>query len=535
METKAQRKIDLLSLVLMVSLATGLLTFVNVFYATYQVQRTQLIEASLDSNYNYAKKLANSTDDFLVSAQKQIAMVARIVASNYADGTFLQAEAERLRLQTDSFNSVVFVDKHALVLATSPEALALVGKTSISEGVLTALRQRRPYISAPTLSSVGNFIVFISHPVLSAEGEYLGLVGGSLYLRQTSILNRLLGTHYYSDGSYLYVVTKDKQLIYHPDAKRVGEIVSTNPVIDELTQGGSGQQRVINSQGTEMLAGYAVIPTTGWGVVAQRPLAAAVAPLDNLMQKVMTKTIPLAILVLLLVWWCARQIAEPLRLLAEKARSMHVPETEENIRAVRSWYFESQELKNAMLFGMGLFKRNIEKLSKDVKTDPLTGLDNRRSLEAELRYHQTNSLSFAVISIDIDHFKYVNDTYGHDVGDLVLVELARLMQESSRDSDVPCRVGGEEFLVLLPGVDTKGAVQIAERLRQKVEAAPMPHGEAITISLGVASWPGDSMSIAAVLKFSDEMLYKAKRQGRNRVEFYHSSLETKEQLLRQAG
>lgn len=526
MKTKLQKNIDLLRLVLMVTLATGVVTFLNVFYASYQVQRTQLVDASLESNYNYAQKLASSTEDYLQAAQQQLKVSAELIASIYNEPALLEKEAERLRTQTESFNSVVIINTTAKVLAASPETLQIVGDRIQTPGVQQALKEHKPLISKPYLSAVGNFIIFISQPVFNKEGKYLGLVGGSLYLRQPSILNRLLGTHHYRDGSYLYVVTQDKQLIYHPESNRIGDIVMANPVINAVTQGGSGRLAVVNSQGVEMLAGYAYIPSAGWGVVAQRPLAAAIAPLDNLMQRVMYKTIPVAVLILLIVWWCARQISAPLRLLAENARSMHVPETKEKIQKVKSWYFESLELKNAMLLGMSLFKSNIDKLNKDVNTDPLTGLHNRRSLETTLLYLHSKKMYFSVISVDIDHFKRVNDTFGHDVGDVVLQRLAQIMHEVSREADLPCRVGGEEFLLVLPAVEAKGAAQIAERLRVKVEATVIPPVGGITISLGVASWPHDSNDIAAVLKYADEMLYKAKHQGRNRVEVYRLSAGT---------
>lgn len=523
MKTKVQRNIDLLRLVLVVTVATGVVTFLNVFYASYQVQRTQLVDATLESNYNYAQKLASSTEDYLQAAQQQLKVSAQLIGSIYNDAALLEKEAERLRTQTDSFNSVVIINNTAKVLAASPETLQIVGDQIQTPGVQQALAQQKPLISKPYLSAVGNLIIFISQPVFNTQGEYLGLVGGSLYLRQPSILNRLLGTHYYRDGSYLYVVTQDKQLIYHPESNRIGDVVNANTVINAVTHGESGRQAIVNSQGVDMLAGYAYIPSAGWGVVAQRPLAAAIAPLDDLMQRVMYKTIPAAVLILLIVWWCARQISAPLRLLAENARSMHVPETEDKIQNVKSWYFESLELKNAMLLGMSLFKSNIDKLNKDVNTDPLTGLHNRRSLDNTLLYLQSKKAFFSVISMDIDHFKRVNDTFGHDVGDRVLQRLAQIMREASREADLPCRVGGEEFLIVLPGVESKGAVHIAERLRAQVEATVMPPVGYITISLGVASWPRDSNDIPAVLKCADEMLYKAKREGRNRVELYEVS------------
>ncbi|MDH1255428.1 GGDEF domain-containing protein, partial [Comamonas thiooxydans] len=159
----------------------------------------------------------------------------------------------------------------------------------------------------------------------------------------------------------------------------------------------------------------------------------------------------------------------------------------------------------------------------DVKTDPLTKLGNRRSLEAALQKLEASSQIFSVVSIDIDHFKKVNDTFGHDAGDIVLRDLAKQMKSVSRTDDLPCRVGGEEFLIVLPRTSETTAVQVAERLRKQVEAAVFEGVGHITISLGVASWPNSSSDIPTVIKYADEMLYKAKREGRNRVAVYSQS------------
>ena len=109
--------------------------------------------------------------------------------------------------------------------------------------------------------------------------------------------------------------------------------------------------------GVDMLAGYAVVPSTGWGIVAQRPKAATLAPLNKLMRSVLYKTLPIALLMLVVIWWSARRIASPLRQLANGAHDMDKPETAQNIQAVKSWYFESYELKKAMLKGLGLLQR----------------------------------------------------------------------------------------------------------------------------------------------------------------------------------
>lgn len=228
------------------------------------------------------------------------------------------------------------------------------------------------------------------------------------------------------------------------------------------------------------------------------------------MRSVLYKTLPIAALMLIVIWWSARQIARPLRQLANSANDMDRPETAQSIQDVKSWYFESHELKKAMLKGLSLLQRNITKLREDVNTDPLTGLGNRRHLEAAIASLESRVQPFSVIAIDIDHFKRINDSHGHSTGDEVLKQLARTMREVSRSGDLPCRVGGEEFLLLLPDAPLEAAASAAERLRLLVEKMELAQVGHITISLGVAHWPQSHADIAGVFEQADAMLYAAK-------------------------
>ncbi len=520
MNFKSIAKMDLRRLILALTIASALISLANTLYASYQVQRQQLIDATLQRNHAYATKLAASTEDFFDSVQQQLGYAAQVVAGDFNDRQFLAAETERLFLQTDSFNSIAVINNQAEVLATSPQSLNLVGKKLETQGVMEAINGRKPLISQPYLSVAGNLVIFISHPVVDPHGNYLGAIAGTIYLKHENYLNRLLASHFYEDGSYLYVVDQQRRLIYHPLNERVGTTVEGNAAIEEVIAGITGKKQLVNSQNTEMLAGYAVVPASGWGIVAQRPRKNTLAALDALMLQVLFNSLPVAAISLLFIWWCARLIARPLKQLASGARTMDKPETADEIQRVHSWYYESSELKKAMLLGIGLLQKNINRLRQDAQTDPLTGLGNRRTLDHALQTWQLEKTPFSVMSLDVDHFKKVNDTYGHDVGDRVLQQLAQHMRECARERDVFCRVGGEEFLILLPRTAQNVAQQVAERLRQQIEQADMSPVQNVTISIGIAHWPGSSADIARVLKIADEMLYQAKRQGRNRVEVH---------------
>ncbi|CDF93110.1 MULTISPECIES: GGDEF domain-containing protein [unclassified Pseudomonas] len=157
-------------------------------------------------------------------------------------------------------------------------------------------------------------------------------------------------------------------------------------------------------------------------------------------------------------------------------------------------------------------------------TDRLTGLYNRghweENLKATYARHQRYGNNSSLVMFDIDHFKRVNDTYGHQAGDKVIEQVAHLVREHVRDSDVAGRYGGEEFGVVLSDTDKAGARMFAERLRKAVEEMDVPYGDVVirfTISLGVADLSQPSNSHADLIAWADEALYTSKKTGRNRV------------------
>jgi diguanylate cyclase (GGDEF)-like protein len=156
-------------------------------------------------------------------------------------------------------------------------------------------------------------------------------------------------------------------------------------------------------------------------------------------------------------------------------------------------------------------------------TDGLTGLLNHRAFQARadeaLAQARRYDRACALLLTDVDHFKAVNDTYGHPIGDLVLKGVAQILREKARDTDLVARYGGEEFAVIMPETDGKGALVIAERIREAVQAKVFQTEVGllqVTISVGIAAAPANGGQKQELIDLADQCLYFAKRNGRNR-------------------
>lgn len=180
----------------------------------------------------------------------------------------------------------------------------------------------------------------------------------------------------------------------------------------------------------------------------------------------------------------------------------------------------NQELQNQL--------QKITRLEAELREqairDPLTGLYNRRYLletvQREFKLAKRRRKTISILLLDIDHFKSINDTYGHNAGDSVLQATALLLQQFARETDLACRYGGEEFLLLLPDIPPAPAAQRAETLRQTLQETPIPYKDLrlhITVSIGLATYPANGKDYPEILQKADQALYAAKQHGRNRV------------------
>ena len=250
------------------------------------------------------------------------------------------------------------------------------------------------------------------------------------------------------------------------------------------------------------------------------PSPALFPPLSVLQSSMITSAGPaalllflaaLSVLALLAVLFLARAVRQAAHLRSEL--EIRNSELASHLQALEGARRSAENANSAI-------QRAMDQLEQAAATDRLTGAWNRRrfeeSAQAEMSLAQRRQQALSLIMLDLDHFKRVNDTFGHGTGDMVLVATAQTLQGQLRASDSLVRWGGEEFLVLVPATSQKGALALAEKLRAAVEAVTYPEVGQITISLGVAAYaPGEPLP--QWIQRADDALYQAKARGRNGV------------------
>ena len=508
---------DLRRLILLLTIGSVLVTLGNSYLAIYNVQRQLLMNNTLEANQRYAAKVAESAQMLLTSAQHSVAFSANLLANNL--GSYSpDEEVQRLVLQSEVFNSAIVVNQEAEVVAVYPEGTISKGYV-LPENTRQSFYERKPLITNPFHSISGNVLVSISHPIFDDQGQYLGYISGTIYLNRNGSISRLMREHFFTDATYLYVVDQYGELLFHADPKRIGENVSQMPIVQQAMSLAEGSREAKNSLNINMLAGYAPVPASNWGVVVQRPKELVMSALNNQMMNVLWRSLPIAVITLMIIWVMAYLISKPLRQLAKNAGNVNDENVQGQIVSIRSWYFEASQLKMAVLNAIGLLNERIHKLDVDSNTDPLTQLCNRRGMQRWLDKFETTGQKFSVLALDIDHFKAVNDRFGHDVGDQVIKLLANNMSAFIQENDLACRVGGEEFLIFLPDTRCDKAVDMANSLCERIACMPIPKVKQITVSIGVGCVQEEvsARTIDLAIKQADTALYRAKEAGRNCV------------------
>ncbi|MFX3635764.1 MAG: diguanylate cyclase [Candidatus Pristimantibacillus sp.] len=504
-----------------------ILTMIINIIIGYRAEKASLFKNTIEMNRISAGDLSKTAQSLIISMQDSIRVTAQYFSNSELEDDGVLSQLDFFMSTNNYFNSMVVVNTTGTVVSTSPNNLGVIGNQLTSDAAVKSLELKAPYISEPYRAMTNRMIVLVSHPIFDSQGTYKGFVAGTIYLQQPNIFQEILGVQASNtSGSYFYVVDSKGILIYHPDTSRISDNVSHNAVVAQLMAGKTGQQQVVNSEGIRFLAGFAPVPVVGWGVVTQTPESYVASTAKDIIGEMLKFSAPFLTLLLLFTLWLSRKLAEPLHRLANYASRLSrgddqlvggLPETV-------YWNYEANQLNNTVAVAFNRFRQQTAELSQEAKTDALTKLPNRRTLDSITASWVGQGIPFSIIMLDLDHFKSVNDQFGHQKGDEVLQFLTTVMLNEKREQDYCCRYGGEEFTVLLPFAAEQQAFLIAEQIRTKMETLITPIGRPVTLSLGIASYPASTNDLSTLFKQADDALYKAKSEGRNRTVMYSAML-----------
>ncbi|MEW4369409.1 sensor domain-containing diguanylate cyclase [Paenibacillus kandeliae] len=490
----------------------------------YVSQKQSVEQQTLQLNEIHAKELSRITQSLIYSMQSSLAVTSRYIMSQpNNDTSAMQQQLDYFRKSNGYFNAVLIMNEQGDAQYSSPKGLYNRQTPPINEQTEKALLKRKAYISMPYSDQNGRLVIMMGHPMYTQDGRYQGMLAGVLYLEESNRLNELLDEgSKKEDGSYFYVVDNKANIIYHPMKSRIGKRAIGNTIMKELQDGRSGHQRTANISHVEVLAGYATVPGIRWGIVFQTPSQNTAIFSAQLVENMLFYLVPIIILLLMIIYHLAVQLSHPLNSLADYARSIGTEEGNGIPPLHAGWNYEAHELHQAIMVLEQQTREKERRLQKEAHYDALTGVLNRRALVSIMQNWIGNRYRFAVMMLDIDHFKSINDTYGHSMGDDMLKGMADVIAEQIHAEDLCFRYGGEEFVVLLYETDEEQGKAVGERIREAAEQCPTPFNRAITVSLGMTVYTGGDENLEELLEQADQALYDAKNTGRNKMVVYEN-------------
>jgi diguanylate cyclase (GGDEF)-like protein len=476
-----------------------------------------------------------------VDALKSVAHA--ITPARLADAASLQAFLEAGQEQAQLFNAGVYVTRvDGTAIASVPVSAGRVGINYLDQHHLAVtLRQGQSAISRPRIGKALHKPVFaMTAPILDERGQVMGAVVGVVDLSQPNFLDKVTDNRFGKTGGYVLMSAAHRVTITATDKTRIMEPLpapGVNPLMERYLQGYEGSGIVVDSRGVTVISSSRQIPQAGWVLVARIPAEEAFAPIALVQRRLL-----LAVLVFTgvaggLIWWATwallrRQLA-PLLRATQALDSMTGADAALNPLPMAS-RDEIGDLIGGFNRLLALLAQRDEQVRQMAFQDPLTSLPNRRLLQERLSQVMAASDRSgrygAVMYIDLDNFKPLNDQHGHAVGDLLLIEAAARLRACVRKIDTVARVGGDEFVLVIREleVDRARSVQEALAIAQKVSAAlgrpyqlgiaheaeagaPVQH--VCSASIGIELIGDGLTSLETICERADAAMYEAKKAG----------------------
>lgn len=507
---------------------------------TAQQMEADIGDATSEAAYQMIDKLDRSMDARI----KEVKLMLGIQAlTNDSRVDALRVQLERLQ---DNHNVVSWIG------FTDPAGTVQAATGGILEGVSIAHRpvfiegQQQLWIGdvheavllaqlLPNPSGEALKFVDIATPVHNPDGEFLGVLAVHLSWEWAEYVQETM----FSPSSHQYdaemlLLSADGTVLLGPE-NLIGQSLDSLEHIPDAN--GTAPSWAIETwpNGESYVTGYAQsvgyedFPGLGWIAISRKPVATAFAPIDNLQSAIMGMGLLLAVLFAIIGWIIASRMVAPLTRLSHAADLVYDGAGAESIPMENS-YPELERLSTSMrnMVGKLLDQHNtINRLEDLANTDPLTGLPNRAFLNQYLQLAipeaERNQQSMAVIFIDLDGFKQINDEMGHHAGDLLLIEITQRLKSALRSGDVVARLGGDEFVMVLKTKEEYLETLTHEISRRLLSAIDQPVSlpdnmqALVGCSLGAAWWPHHGLNIHTVFQLADSALYEAKNKGKHQL------------------
>lgn len=544
-------------ILLLVTVLVALLPISILGYAIYQSAWENSWREIREKHQLLAQNLAVPLSTYVNDHRGMLAMTANSIAMMEKN---VDMPATELLWQTldamHGFRSLVRLDMDGHVLGYAqgkksdqrPDGLEKFAEencylTSRRNGEWSMSRvKRNPLTGEPT--------IFMGQPIVNKQGKMLGVLLGELRI---DFIEAIRARVKFGQKGHSAIVDQTGHVIAHPNPAWMHEIrdLTDWPIVQAMMAGKTGVTTFYSPfMKGNMVAGYAAVPEIGWGIMVPQPESEVAAQVHALMRSHLIWATIGVVLAITLAVVIARWITGPLRTLASGGRQLMQDGSLGNLPAVRS--NSPREIRDlsgvlrALIAGLQQSRNEVhelnmslqqrvdeatrqlrdsnEKLEHLARRDSLTELANRRyfenSLSQALSRRSGDIDHVCVMLVDIDHFKQINDAYGHAAGDTVLNHIARVLERGMRSGDLVARYGGDEFVAYMRCSNDVGMLR-AREIREAIDKFAIPcNGKNVHITVSIGLYcqvltPG--LDVNKLLSNADNAMYQAKKQGRNRV------------------
>lgn len=527
------------------------IVFVSVIYV---ISSQKLNSASNEELNNVARSTANMLASTLNERQREIVLLSKRIIFESVD-TNVKPVRDAIDLMQDSYSHyawIGFANTQGIVVAA---AKGLLEGVNVSERPWFAEGLSRAYLGdiheavllakklpASNSNEPLRFVDFAA-PVHKRSGELLGVVATHAnWSWIAEVLASTMPLNAKQRGVDIFIVDKNNQVLY--PFKSIGIVQIPQKASINTSNKGILWQDGIDYLSSKIAVNTLMESDLGWHVVVRQPTEQALSAVHSLLQTLLWLSLAATIISMLLAYKLASKFSQPVETLATIAKQIQqgnvqvnfninnqlaeINSLAESLQTMTSSLLNREQaladvnrtLEQKVQERTNALKIANEELIKLAHRDSLTGLANRLAITEALRHeyllYKRSSTRFAVIILDVDHFKKVNDTHGHHMGDDVLKQIALLLTQSIRETDFVARFGGEEFIVLLPNTE-ETATSVAEKIRSNIANHQFPVVKLVTVSLGVAIIEPTDKNQNELIHRADLALYQAKNSGRNQV------------------